>query len=114
MIYEVTLPYFKQGDDLQQSLQEYRGDVKKALEDHSLRMAYSHWILEKLMENAEHISIETADIHLIEVSVNDPEVARKLLEDGVISIPRVCEECAADLDYDDEFEDDDDGVTYDN
>lgn len=82
--YEVSLSYFKKGDDLGYARDNSSGDAE-ALSLHARMLKDSAETLDILSALAlqDKLTIEEADTHMILVSVDD-DVADGLLEDGRI------------------------------
>ena len=64
--YTLWLPYFKQGDDLNQCLEQAHDDIYKALRFHADQLAEACKILSKLSDIAKDYKIDIdADTHHI-------------------------------------------------
>lgn len=90
--YEVNLPYFKQGTDLANCMENTNSDVE-ALRLHAEYMRSAADILDKLAMCASdgHLKITCADTHFISVEVND-DYAKLFLEERIIFEDELLEE----------------------
>jgi len=91
-IYELHLPYFKQGDDLGHFVEKCDSH-SEALMSHSEMLNYTADILKRLADFAAagKISIIQADTHYISLSCEE-ELGKVLFEEGILNVPFVSEE----------------------
>ncbi len=82
MYAEIGLPYFKKGDDLAGLLDDFNGDISKALLAHSHMLETGATILKNIeaMVKDEKVSIE-ANCHHIGIT-GDDAVIQKLIDEG--------------------------------
>ena len=108
--YEVILPYFKQGDDLNCAIEETNSHAEAFLA-HAEQLEVASVILRRLASCAKenNLTIESADTHNILVNCND-DVGSALVSDGMlVELEDMDDEELDDDDfYEDEFDDEDD------
>jgi hypothetical protein len=97
--YELHLPYYKQGDDLQFALERTGNDSKKALELHAEMLEVTATMLREVSE-VEGIKVEVADCHFIEVSCDEINAA-KLVADEILTEPEFDDEDECDCEDED-------------
>ena len=71
MIFDIHLPYYKQGDDLHRA-QESSDSDQEAFRDHADCLRYATEILTEL-GNFENVRISAADTHMISVTTEHPD-----------------------------------------
>lgn len=109
-IYGLSLPYYKQGDDLGNFLEVYRDDPHPSapsLLGHAEMLEHAANSLRRLAALAADgmLTVEVADCHYIEVEC-DTEIADKLIADNILHhIDHFDEgfDNLSDMDYGDDF-----------
>lgn len=81
--YEVRLPVFKKGDDLQRAIKENNGNIEKALTDLADIYSLAESMCLEMAQHARDVYEVVADGHTIQVLM-DPGVAGRLVEDTIL------------------------------
>jgi hypothetical protein len=84
---EINLGYYKQGDDFGYWLKKSLGNVQGALELHAKSLEEDAKHLRSIRNMLENVGVFTAegDTHSIYLTVDDDEVIREAIENGLIT-----------------------------